>query len=535
MLKLIHCEKFRNTPIKLAPGFNAVVGDNIATNSIGKSTFLMVIDFAMGGDTFLEHNSDVVAELGHHSYNFVFEFNNTNYSIRRDTNNAETVLLCNDEWEVQEALSIEEYRDFLNQKYKLSGLGLSFRGLVSLFSRIWGKENFDTDRPLDAHPKQRASQAITFILKLFGRYEPLVELDTELKKAKSEKEALRDAFKENIVPKIAKKQYRANEELVSQSNKELQDIKTNLAKYATNIREITNREVAEIKVEKDSLLKAKALVEVRLSRVKASLSDSKHIKSKRFESLIEFFPEVEHDRIALVEEFHSDIAKILKSEIRASEKELIAESDRIGAALSDLDIRLSELLKNVENPAIIVDRVFELSNRKGNAERENEYYEKSEILTDSVKKLRTKFEDAKRNQLAVISAAINDKLSEMTEQVYGSGRKSPYLSFTATNYKFQIFEDTGTGKAFSNLLLFDWTLFKLTIVPFLIHDSLLFKNIENEAVAKMIKIYSELDRQTFIAIDEIQKYGVEASKIVVDHTALNLSDSEVLYIKDWRK
>lgn len=535
MLKIIHCEKFRNSPIKLLPGFNVVVGDNIATNSIGKSTFLMVVDFAMGGNTFLEHNSDVIAELGHHSYSFVFEFEKANYFIRRDTNNAETVFLCNDEWEIQQALSIEEYRNFLNQNYKVSGIGLTFRGLVSLFSRIWGKENLDTDRPLDAHPKQRANQAITFILKLFERYESLVELDTELKKAKSEKDALRDAFKENIVPKIVKKQYRANEELVNHTSKELQDIKTNLAKYATNIREITNREVAEIKAEKDSLLKANAVVEARLRRVRASLSESKHIKSKRFESLKEFFPEVAHDRIALVEEFHSDIAKILKSEIRASEKELISESERIGASLSDLDIRLSVLLKNVENPAIIVDRVFELSNRKGNAERENEYYDKSEILTDSVKKLRTKFEDAKRNQLAVISAAINDILREMTEQVYGAGRKSPYLSFTATNYEYQIFEDTGTGKAFSNLLLFDWAVFKLTAVPFLIHDSLLFKNIENEAVAKMIKIYSELDRQTFIAIDEIQKYGEEASEIVVDHTALNLSNSEVLYVKDWRK
>lgn len=535
MLKLIHCEKFRRTPIRLLPGFNVVAGDNIATNSIGKSTFLMVVDFAMGGNTFLERNSDVVAQLGHHSYNFVFEFEKTEYFIRRDTNNSETVFLCNAKWEIQEALTIKEYRDFLNQSYKVSELGLTFRGLVSLFSRIWGKENLDTKRPLDAHPKQRASQATVFILKLFGRYETLVELDTELKKAKAEKGALREAFKENIVPKIRKKQYRENEELLTQARNELQDIKTNLAKYATNIRAITNREVAEIKTEKDSLLKANAIVEARLRRVRASLSESKHIKSKRFTVLKEFFPEVADDRIALVEEFHSDIAKILKREIRTSEKELIAESERITSSLLELDNRLSVLLKNIENPAIIVDRVFELSNRKGNAERENEYYDQSGILTESVKELRTKFEDAKRNQLAVISASINDTLRQLSEQVYGPGRKSPYLSFTATNYEYQIFEDTGTGKAFSNLLLFDWAVFKLASVPFLIHDSLLFKNIENEAVAKMIKIYSELDRQTFIALDEIQKYGREAKKIVEDHTTLSLSNSDVLYIKDWRK
>lgn len=535
MLKLIYCEKFRITPVRLSPGFNVVAGDNVATNSIGKSTFLMVVDFAMGGNTFLERNKDVVAELGHHSYNFVFEFEKSDYFFRRDTNNAETVFLCNDKWEIQRALTTGEYCAFLSQRYHVNSLGLTFRGLASLFSRIWGKENLDTDRPLDAHPKQRANEAIAFILKLFDRYETLVELDAELKKAKAEKEALKDAFKEKIVPKIGKRQYWANKELASQASKELQDIKTNLAKYATNIREITNREVAEIKTEKDSLLNANAIIEGRLRRVRTSLSESKHVKSKRFESLKEFFPEVIDERIALVEEFHSDIAKILKSEIRASEKELIAESERIGVALSDLDNRLSALLNNIENPAIIVDRVFELSNRKGNAERENEYYDKNEILAESIKELQTKFEDAKRNQLIVISVSINDTLRGLSERVYGSGRKSPYLSFTNTNYEYQIFEDTGTGKAFSNLLLFDWAVFKLTPVPFLIHDSLLFKNIENEAVARMIKIYSELDRQTFIAIDEIQKYGEEAKSIVENHTVLSLSDSDVLYVKDWRK
>jgi hypothetical protein len=535
MLKLIHCEQFRSTPVKLSPGFNVVAGDNVATNSIGKSTFLMIVDFAMGGNTFLEHNSDVVDELGHHSYNFVFEFKNADFFFRRDTKNPETVFLCDDKWEIQKAITTEDYRELLSQHYHVTGLGLTFRGLVSLFSRIWGKENLDTDRPLDAHPKQRANEAITLVLKLFEKYETLAELDTELKRVKAEKDALKDAFKENIVPKILKKQYRANEELASQAGNELQDIKANLARYATNIREITNREVAEVKTEKDSLLKAKAVIDGRLRRVRASLSESKHVKSKLFESLKEFFPDVADDRIALVEEFHSDIAKILKREIRASEKELTGESERIGASLSDLDGRLSVLLKNVENPGIIVDRVFELSIRKGNAERENEYYDRSETLAESVKELRTNFEDAKRNQLALIAASINDALRELSEELYGSGRKCPYLSFTNTNYKYQIFEDTGTGKAFSNLILFDWAVFELTSVPFLIHDSLLFKNIENEAVARMIKIYSELNRQTFIAIDEIQKYGEEAKGIVEDHTRLSLSDSAVLYVKDWRK
>ncbi len=133
MLKLIHCEKFRITPVKLSRGLNVVVGDNVATNSIGKSTFLMIVDFAMGGNSFLERNSDVVDELGHHSYNFVFEFENADYYFRRDTNNSETVFRCNDKWEIQQALTTKQYCDLLGQHYQVSNFGLTFRRLVISF------------------------------------------------------------------------------------------------------------------------------------------------------------------------------------------------------------------------------------------------------------------------------------------------------------------------------------------------------------------------------------------------------------------
>ena len=49
MLKRIRCDKFREKEIIFHPGLNAVIGDEIASNSIGKSTLLMIIDFVFGG------------------------------------------------------------------------------------------------------------------------------------------------------------------------------------------------------------------------------------------------------------------------------------------------------------------------------------------------------------------------------------------------------------------------------------------------------------------------------------------------------
>ena len=74
MLIEIRCEKFNERVIMFKSGLNVVLGDENATNSIGKSTLLMVIDFVFGGTTFLTHNKDVMSELGDHDYCFKFLF-----------------------------------------------------------------------------------------------------------------------------------------------------------------------------------------------------------------------------------------------------------------------------------------------------------------------------------------------------------------------------------------------------------------------------------------------------------------------------
>ena len=64
MLIEIICPVFRGGAVRFHPGLNVVLGDQNATNSIGKSTLLMVVDFCFGGKDLLDHNIDLVTELG---------------------------------------------------------------------------------------------------------------------------------------------------------------------------------------------------------------------------------------------------------------------------------------------------------------------------------------------------------------------------------------------------------------------------------------------------------------------------------------
>lgn len=85
MLKEIQCPFFNHTKISFHEGLNIILGDDDAKNSIGKSTALMVIDFAQGGNSFTEDEAGAINALGHHQYNFSFEFAGQPYYFSRST------------------------------------------------------------------------------------------------------------------------------------------------------------------------------------------------------------------------------------------------------------------------------------------------------------------------------------------------------------------------------------------------------------------------------------------------------------------
>jgi len=360
-------------------------------------------------------------------------------------------------------------------------------------------------------------------------------LELSLKGVQSKAKALRAAFRESVVPKIGKRKYKENEREISELSAELASIRTDLALYATNLKELANKEVAEIKSEKDVLLDARARITSRLQRVSISLKESRHIQSKSFESLQKFFPGMESKRLATVEEFHSDIAKILRREIRESERNLKVERERIDGALAQLDERLRAILANVENPGLIVDRVYDLSKKARQLQQENAYYDQGSSLKDDAGSLESELERKRLLALSKVAKILNEKLSYLAESIYRNSQKSPYLSFSSSNYEYKIFEDTGTGKAYGNLILFDLAIFATTRLPFVIHDSLLFKNIENRAVERIIEEYGLFNRQSFISLDEVGKYGASLGEIVDEAAVVRLADDRVLYIKDWRR
>ncbi len=535
MLVEIRCEKFRKETITFHSGLNVVLGDSVATNSIGKSTLLMVIDFVFGGESFLDHNKDVVDELGNHDYLFTFIFGDTSHYFRRGTYKPDLVYSCDENYQDKEPLSIEDYRAFLKSSYALQDIDLSFRSITSLFSRVWGKENLDVKHPLHGYKNQRSADCITNIIKLFNKYDSIKTLAHNAKTKGEESTNIRKAFKDGLISKTSKTQYKNNLSTITSITNEIEDIKDNLKRYAVNIAEIANKEIMELKTDKDRLLSQKLVLDVRLSRVKSDLGQNKSIKSKHLSPLVTFFPNIDIERLEDVESFHSGITKILRTELETSESELSTALESIALEIEIIDRKIESAISNVENPTLIVDRVYDLSQGHATAANEIEYFEIDVQIRSDFNEAKKLLAAEKTRILKLIEDTINDKSRSNVTIIYSEERRNPVLKLSQNSYSFEVVEDTGTGKAYSNLILLDLAFLETTILPFLIHDSVLFKNIQNDAIARLIDLYEVTGKQVFIAIDEIEKYGHTAESKLKALKVLNLDNENVLYIEDWRK
>lgn len=535
MLIEIRCAKFRRGAIPFHAGLNVVLGDANATNSIGKSSLLMVLDFAFGGDSLIEYNRDIVQELGHHDYFFTFEFDGEAFRFCRGTAQPDLVYQCDAEFNVQEAIRISEFRAFLRSSYHLQLDGLSFRALVSLYTRVWGKANLDVHRPLHLAPSQTAKECVDNLLKTFNAYTSIASLAEELRKLETEESDLRRAVKNQIVPKVGKRDYAENLNLISEMEAEIAEIKENLAAFALNIAAIANREILELKTQKDRLLEIKLQLDSKLLRVRRSLSESKYVKSRHFESLKDFFPEINLERLANIETFHSSLAKVLRAELQESETQLQAQLEGAKAELAAIDERLTQRLGALESPGVVVDRVFDISTRLRTAKQENSFYQRMQSISTTRKEKEEELSGKKTTALKEIEDQLNRTMRKIVSSVFGELRKSPHITLGESSYTYEVFEDTGTGTAYTSLIVLDLAVYCLTQLPFLIHDSLLFKNIENKAVSNLLKLYSAGAKQCFIAIDEIGKYGDACAAMLRKQAAIQLDDDNVLYIKDWRR
>lgn len=532
MLKEINCSKFIEPKIKFKKGLNAVLGDNISSNSIGKSTFLMILDFIFGGKTFITKDSESVKHMGELTFNFAFKFENKTSYFSRDTSDPDTVTVCDKNYNGLNEISIKDFTILLKEGYNIQNKYISFRDAVSLYSRVWGKENYSVDKPLLSFPREPDSDSISRLIKLFGLFGEIDETYKKLKDKKESRKFLNGAIRKKYIPQITKTTYKQNKEELVVLDKEINNIKENILKFTLNIEQLTNKEVIELKTEKNKLLKQQSALLNKISRIDQNLN-KKNIKSKHLQRLSAFFENPNEEKIMEIESFHNKLSSILSRELKATKQLLIEENELFVGEIEKIDLKISSILKNVSSPKYIVDKIHELTIKSNQLKNENKFYEEKNEIKEKVKETELEFDSLVENILTEIETKINTELISINERIHSKEKKIPRIHLRQKSYTYDHSSNTGTGKSYADLIEFDLAILELTSLPFIIHDSILFKNIEDVAMDKIIEQYSNFNDQIFISIDGIDKFNNKSIEILSTSKILELSKGRKLFDKDW--
>lgn len=534
MLYEIICDEFMQNRVEFHAGLNTVLGDDYGSNSIGKSTFLMIVDFVFGGKDYVMKSSDIQRNIGSHEIKFCFIFDKKRYFFSRNTNDLESVNKCDQNYNILSNISLDNYCEFLMEMYHISLYGISFRNIVGRFSRIYGKDNLDEKRPLNIVANERVGEPTNALLKLFDLYSVISELDLLLKEKESELNAFKNAQKYNFISSTGKRKFAANLKELTSLNYEKERISKELAGNLLDLDSVKSDELLKLKRSLSIAKRHRGKLYSQLEIINANINETASLKEAKFDELLKFFPNAEVRKLSEIEEFHKEIGKVLKFELKQKKAEL---SKLIGIAQSEIDeleTQINDITQVPNLSKVILIKYSNLQKKIEMLESENNAFNMLNTLKVSKNDVKQRRDNIKLEQLHQLQNTINTKMLEINDYIYSGRKKPPIVTFDKNQYTFETIDDTGTGTSYKSMVVYDLSILELTQLPILIHDSVVLKQISDEAIEKILLKYKNTCKQIFISFDKISAYSLVSQKILKETKVLELSvNGKELFGRSW--
>lgn len=536
MLKEIRCVHFSHSKISFNPGLNVILGDDDARNSIGKSTVLMVIDFVLGGSSLLNDDAGAIRELGHHRYDFSFQFGLERQYFSRATDSPEIVDVCNETYEPQSELSLDGYNRLLKHLYGMNEMEHSYRSIMNPFSRIWKKGGLDPSQPFAAASKEVSAVAIGRLIDLFSRSPDVAEERRTLDKLKDRKKLISDSMTASIIPKISKAQYAENNRVIEENRVQIDQLKQGFSGALSVYESLFDESLRKKQLRKNELSGLRVDLQNKVRRLEREISGITPRLAANIALVADFFPTVDVHRLEQVEAFHQKIGSIVKKELKEELAETLTQEATTAVEMAALDLDIHTALHAKGMPDDLFKRVFDLKEAVDKSTIENAHFESKVNLEEVIKLTNGRLDSIYSGIFLDIEREVNLKLKAFNKVVYGPSRASSELRIkSAASYQFTSPVDTGTGKSYAGLVGFDLAMLSLTKLPLALHDSIIYKNIEVPATRRILRILSAMrSKQIFLSFDEAKKFGPEVAQLLNRLTVLKLAHDDLLYSKDWR-
>ena len=544
MLIELKCSEFKSNQqqrpaITFNPGLNAVLGDNVGSNSIGKSTLLMIIDFVFGGDDYIHKSHDVQKQIGGHLIQFAFKFNNQAHYFSRDTIEHNRVNKCDIKYNHLSDISIDDFRKFLLSKYDISLPLISFRDIVSRYFRIYRRDNLDENRPLHSVPQEKSEASITSLMKLFNFYSHIEELRINLKEANQKTKILKKSIEFNFIPKVTSKQVKDNESAIQKMNTQLDEISNSKNKekqlfFDTLLPDDAKR-LSIVKKELAALRQQKSRLETKIGYIQNNLESEKSGLQNDFSELELFFPSVNIKQIQEIETFHSKLRDILETEFHDEYQKTQTLLDQIENSIVEHQAIIDDEGLPRETTRKELDEYHNIKKHIEELEQQNYVYKNQKELKETVKIIEEQLEARQAEYLRVLQNSITRQMEKLNNFIYNEQKKAPILTLeSGSKYVFETPDDTGTGTSYKGLVVFDLSILTLTCLPALIHDSVLLKQIADDPLEKILELYQNSGKQVFIALDKVEYYSERAQEILQKSSIIHLSDyGNELFGRSW--
>ena len=547
MLKQISCDKFMDengerAPIVFHEGLNSILGDKYGSNSIGKSTFLMIIDFCFGGEDYIHKEKETIQKVGEHTIYFIYEFDKEEKCFSRSTNtpNLVTVYTDNTFKKILRTVSLDTFKKGLLKYYKLDHLGLSFRDIVSRFFRIYNRQTHNELRPLNATVRQEDKLGIISLLKLYNSFSSIEQHLQTYNDAFDKKKTLENLRKytSNSVAEN-KEEYARNQDEIKRLEEDLRIL------LEENANQISEQKIIECE-EKDYLQKLRSGLRNERRKLVKKIDDinfdaqyDEIETTKNIEKLKKYFPNENFEEIEKINKFHKDVKNIIAKETRKD----VAETQEMIAIIDKKIFEIDQRLKNYKSTPYVSDTIIKrhsyiTSRLQKLIEANVNFIQKNNAVAE--------YKTADDNLTKVTSSVvktIQDKINKQMEAYNKNIRRSdgktnypPTLDINALKgYSFYTPHDTGTGTRFKGVAIFDYTVLNQTLLPAIIHDSIIFNSIANDTLLDLFTLYNnQKNKQIFIAFDNPYSHGKEIQKILFNTKVISLSkEPNALFSKEF--
>lgn len=566
MLYEIWSDKFRTDgkdgqirpAIRFHSGLNTVLGTQTRSNSIGKSTFLMIIDYVFGGSDYLD--TDAHTFVGEHEIYFTFRFGEILHRFCRKTIDKDVVYLCeNCTWDEEQArqkrvrlheehaenapallehdlnpyvltgetLKIDEFCKLLFKEYSIESENISFRNIVGRYFRVYGRPNHDEYQPLHNTPREKDSEAITALQRLFGETQQIKDLKANEKAKDEERKAYKAAQKYHLVRHITTKTgLKAAQEERDKLQAELTELLRTKDREAEQADLSRSNEAAAINRKLAALRRNRSRLQSQLEALYINIDGHTAVSRGDLSDLAHFFPEANIGELQSIENFHQKLRGVLESEMSEERSELQSSITTIDAEINTLQEQLRSIGIPTRLPTPFLTKHAELTMRIKDLDAQISSFQENKDVDEAHKAAAAALKAAQEKELPRIAGEINAQMVRISDDILGPEREAPRLDLKdGKSYTFGTSTNRGTGNNYKNLIIYDLSILTKTALPAIIHDSFLLTDIGDTPTGAIVKQYIKIagiGKQVFIALDKTESYGEETDK--------DLNSNQVLYL-----